>query len=69
LAETGIQIAPSTYHARRSAPVSDGELEQAYLANRHRSLHHDNWWVYGVRKLWRAARRARLETGRDRAAG
>jgi transposase InsO family protein len=65
LAEAGIQIAPSTYYARRSAPVSDAELEQVYLANRLRSLWDDNWRVYGVRKLWRAARRAGLEIGRD----
>ena len=28
-------------------------------------LHRDNWGVYGVRKLWHAARRAGLEVGRD----
>ena len=28
-------------------------------------LHQTNWGVYGVRKLWPAARRAGLDVGRD----
>ena len=42
LAEAGVQIAPSTYYARRACPVSDAELDQAYLANRLRGLWEDN---------------------------
>ena len=38
LAEAGIQIAPSTYYARSTAPLTDAELVDAYLANALRSL-------------------------------
>lgn len=33
LSEPGVTIAPSTYYARRRQPVTDAELEDAYLAN------------------------------------
>jgi putative transposase len=65
LAEAGIQIAPSTYYARKQAPLTDAELADAYLANDLVRLWRDNWRVYGIRKLWHAARRAGLDVGRD----
>src|SRR3954453_23599445 len=65
LSEHGVSIAPSTYYARRITPVSPAELEEAYLVNALLDLHQANWGVYGVRKLWRAARRAGHEVGRD----
>lgn len=65
LCEHGISIAPSTYYARRACPVSQAELEEAYLVNALVTLHRQNWGVYGVRKLWHAARRAGLDVGRD----
>ena len=65
LSEHGIQIAPSTYYARRRAPVTAAEVEEAYLVNTLVDLHRANWGVYGVRKLWPAARRAGLDLGRD----
>jgi transposase InsO family protein len=68
LAEAGIQIAPSTYYARSKAPVSDAELDDAYLANALVDLHRANWGVYGAEKLWRAARRAGHQVGRDQVA-
>jgi len=68
LAEAGIQVAPSTYYARSKAPLTDAELDDAYLANQLRSLWHDNWGVYGARKLWHAARRAGHDIGRDQVA-
>ena len=68
LAEAGIQIAPSTYYARSRAPLTDAELDDAYLANGLRSLWQDNWGVYGARKLCHAARRAGHDIGRDQVA-
>jgi putative transposase len=68
LSEHGCVIAPSTYYARRARPVTDAELEEAYLVNALVDLHRANWGVYGVRKLWCAARRAGLGIGRDQVA-
>jgi putative transposase len=65
LSQHGITIAPSTYHAHKASPVSPAALEEAYLANALVRLWNENWGVYGVRKLWHAARRAGLEVGRD----
>jgi putative transposase len=68
LSEHGLLIAPSTYYARRTCPVSPAALEEAYLVNALVTLHRDNWGVYGARKLWHAARRAGLDVGRDQTA-
>ncbi len=68
LSEHGCPIAPSTYYQRRRAPVSDAELEDAYLANALVTLWRENWGVYGARKLWKAAGHAGLEVGRDQVA-
>ena len=65
LSQRAITIAPSTYHAPKALPVSAAALEEAYLANALVTLHQENWGVYGVRKLWHAARRAGLDVGRD----
>jgi putative transposase len=65
LTEHGITIAPSTYYAHRARPVSDAALAEAYLVNALVTLWEQNWGVYGVRKLWHAARRAGIEVGRD----
>jgi putative transposase len=65
LSEHGITIAPSTYYAHKARPVSDAALAEAYLVNALVGLHRANWGVYGVRKLWHAARRAGLDVGRD----
>ena len=64
LSEHGISIAPSTYYARRSMPVTSAELEDTYLANLLVTLHREIWSAYGVRKLRHAARRQGLELGR-----
>lgn len=68
LTEAGVPIAPSTYYAHRAAPVSSAALEQAYLVDALVDLWQANWSVYGARKLWRAARRAGLDVGRDQVA-
>jgi putative transposase len=68
LSEHGVKIAPSSYYERRRQPVTDAELEEAYLANALVTLHTENWSVYGARKLWKTARRAGLDVGRDQVA-
>lgn len=60
LSEHGMKIAPSTYYAHRAQPVSQAAWDEAHLVNDLVDLHRANWGVYGVRKLWRAARRAGL---------
>lgn len=65
LFEHDVTIAPSTYYKWRACPMSQAELEEAYLVNDLVDLYRKNKRVYGVRKLWRAARRAGLRLGRD----
>ena len=65
LSEHGCTIEPSPYYARTKTPVTDAELEEAYLVNALVDLHRANWGVYRVRKLWHPARRAGLQVGRD----
>lgn len=68
LSEHGCPIAPSTYYERRRQPVTEAELEDAYLANALFTLWEEEWRVYGARKLWHTARHAGLDVGRDQVA-
>jgi putative transposase len=65
LTEHDIPIAPNTYHARKKAPVSDADLEDAYLVNAIVTLWRKNKELYGIRKMWWAMRRAGFRIGRD----
>jgi len=65
LSERGLQVAPSTYYERLSCPVSTAELADAWAANTLVDLYRANRGLYGVRKLWHAARRAGHPWGRD----
>jgi putative transposase len=58
-------IAPSTFYRWLVCPISLARLEEAYLVNEIVDLYRKNRCVYGVRKLWRAARRMGLRVGRD----
>ena len=63
-----LQVAPSSYYAAKTRLPSararrDGDLVPALVG-----LWVDNYRVYGVRKLWKAARRAGLDVGRDQVA-
>jgi putative transposase len=58
-------IAPSTYYQRSACPVSAAELADAHAANALVDLYRAHRGVYGVRKLWHAARRAGHAWGRD----
>ncbi|MDB5716391.1 MAG: integrase [Sphingomonadales bacterium] len=58
-------IAPITYYARLKVPVSAAELADAYAADTLVNLYRAHRGLYGVRKLWHAARRAGHPWGRD----
>ena len=63
-----LQFAPSTYYAAktrpRSARASRDEVTKVDLVE----LWHANYEVYGVRKMWKAMRRAGHDIGRDQTA-
>ncbi|RHW29181.1 IS3 family transposase [Nocardioides immobilis] len=68
LSKAGLQVAPSTYYAAKSRQPSLRAQRDAVLRPALRSLWEDNYRVYGARKLWKAAKRAGHEVGRDRVA-
>jgi putative transposase len=63
-----LQVAPSTYYAARSRRPSARAARDAVIVPRLRDLWKDNYQVYGARKLWKCARRAGLDVGRDQVA-
>jgi transposase InsO family protein len=65
LSEHDMKIAPQTYYRWLACPVRPAELEEAYLVNEIVDLYRRNKCVYGVRKMWHAARRSGLHVGRD----
>lgn len=65
LTRHGIPIAPNTYHAHKKTPISDADVEDAYLVNAVVDLWRRNNELYGIRKMWRAMRRAGYVVGRD----
>ena len=65
LSEHGMKIAPQTYYRWLACPVRPAELEEAHLVNAIVDIYRHNKYVYGVRKMWHAARRAGLALGRD----
>ena len=68
LAEAKVKIAPSSYYAAKSWPPSARRLRDEQLMPQLIALWKDNYRVYGVRKLWMAARRAGHDVGRDQVA-
>lgn len=68
LSEHGCQIAPSTYYARKRRPPSAGATGDAVMMQVLMVLWVANRKVYGAHKLWKAARRAGHEIGRDQVA-
>jgi putative transposase len=60
-----MKIAPQTYYRWLACPIRPAELEEAYLVNEIVGLYRQNRCVYGVRKMWHAARRAGVQVGRD----
>ena len=61
-------MAPSTYYDAKARPPSARERRDAVLGPALRQLWEDNYCVYGVRKLWKTARRAGHDVGRDQVA-
>jgi putative transposase len=58
-------VAPSTYYDTKTRPPSARERRDAKMRPALVTLWEDNYRVYGVRKLWKAARRAGHDVGRD----
>jgi putative transposase len=63
-----LQVAPSTYYAAKSRPVSARAARDAVMIPILVALWTANYRVYGAYKLWKAARRAGHEIGRDQVA-
>lgn len=63
-----LQVAPSTYYAAKSRPASVRAMRDAVLMPILLALWTANYKVYGARKLWKAARRAGHDIGRDQVA-
>jgi putative transposase len=68
LSSAGLQVAPSTYYAAKTRPPSVRACRDAVMGPILMGLWQDNYRVYGARKLWKAARRAGHDIGRDQAA-
>ena len=63
-----LQVASSTYYAAKDRPPSARARRDAELVPRLVELWKANYEVYGSRKLWKAARRAGIDIGRDQTA-
>ena len=63
-----LQVAPSTYYAAKSRPRSARAVRDAVMIPVLVALWQANYRVYGAHKLWKAARRAGHEIGRDQVA-
>lgn len=63
-----LQVAPSTCYAANSRPVSALQSRDAEVAPQLLEIWESNYSVYGVRKLWKAAKRAGIAIGRDQVA-
>jgi len=61
-------VVPSTYYYARDRAPSALALSDAVLSGEPYSLRAANRKVYGVRELWKAARRSGMDIGRDRTA-
>jgi putative transposase len=68
LSGAGAKIAPSTYWSAKSRPPSARARRDAVLLPILLALWMANYQVYGARKLWKAARRAGHDVGRDQVA-
>jgi len=63
-----LQIAPSTYYAAKSCPPSARAVRDVVMMQMLMVLWVANRKVYGAHKLWKAARRADDDIGRDQVA-
>jgi putative transposase len=63
-----LQVAPSTYYARKARPPSARALRDAQLKVEIKRVFDDNFSVYGAEKIWRQLQREGIGIGRDRVA-
>jgi len=63
-----LQVAPSSYYAAKSRPPSARAMRDAVLLPVLLTLWKANYSVYGAHKLWKTARRAGHDIGRDQVA-
>ncbi len=63
-----LQIAPSTYYAHKSRAMSARAARDTVMMQMLMVLWVANRKVYGAHKLWKAARRAGHDVGRDQVA-
>jgi putative transposase len=63
-----LQVAPSTYYSAKKRPASARAMRDAVMLPILVALFHANYSVYGARKLWKAAKRAGHDIGRDQVA-
>ncbi len=63
-----LQVAPSSYYAAKARTPCARAIRDEELIPRLIELWEANYRVYGVRKLWKAARRAGIMIGRDQTA-
>jgi putative transposase len=63
-----LAVAPSSYYAAKTRPPSARSVNDATLADIIGRVHRANLGVYGIRKVWKALRRLRVEAGRDQVA-
>ena len=63
-----LQVAPSTYYAAKSRPLSARATRDAVMIPILIAIWMANYRVYGAHKLWKAARRAGHDIGRDQVA-
>ena len=63
-----LQVAPSTYYAAKSRPLSARAVRDAVMIPILVAIWAANYRVYGAHKLWKAARRAGHDIGRDQVA-
>ena len=63
-----LQVAPSTYYAAKSRPLSGRAVRDAVMIPILLAIWQANYSVYGAHKLWKAARRAGHDIGRDQVA-
>ncbi len=68
LSAAGAKIAPSTYYAAKTRPLSARAIRDAAMMAMLMALWVANHKVYGAHKLWKAARRAGHDIGRDQVA-
>lgn len=64
LEDTPAQIAPSTYYAAKTRPVSPRSRRDAVLIEMIKQVHAENYGVYGARKIWHELQRRGVRVAR-----